>query len=420
MVKVAVVGSGISGLACAYYLSRTAEVHMFESNPYVGGHTNTLEVTVPSGTYAVDTGFIVFNDRTYPRLIRLMEELGVSSQPSNMSFSVKVEKTGLEYNGTSLNSLFAQRRNLLRPSFYRMINDILRFNREAPQILEPGSPSQVTLGVYLAEHNYSREFINHYIVPMGAAIWSAGVDQMQHFPAAYFVQFFKNHGMLSVNDRPQWRVIKKGSRSYIPQITAPFRERIATNTAVRAVRREEKGAIVQFERNGQRQEARFDHVIFASHADETLELLKDATADERAILSAFPYQKNETVLHTDTSVMPTRKLAWASWNYLVPEKAQSTVAVTYDMNILQTLSAPETFLVSLNMGDRIDPAKVLKRITYHHPVYTAEGVTAQKSWEKISGLKYHTHFCGAYWGYGFHEDGVVSAERVVESFGVRP
>ncbi len=391
---------------------------MFETNTYAGGHTNTLDVTVPSGRYAVDTGFIVFNDRTYPRFIRLMNELNVASQTSNMSFSVKVEASGLEYNGTNMNGLFAQRSNFLNPSFYRMIFDILRFNREAPLVLnDPSVNPDMPLSTYLSDHKYSPTFMDHYIIPMGAAIWSAGVEKMKDFPIAYFVRFFKNHGMLSVNDRPQWRTIQKGSRSYLPTLTKPFQGRLHLTTPVRRVKRTANGAVVTIEKNGLLEEVRFDQVIMASHADQTLSLLSDASAQEREILGAFPYQGNQTLLHTDTSVLPTRKRAWAAWNYLVPTTPQSTVAVTYDMSILQNLSAPETFLVSLNMDERIDAAKILKRITYHHPIYSAQAVAAQQQWSSISGVN-NTHFCGAYWGYGFHEDGVVSGERVAKALGV--
>jgi predicted NAD/FAD-binding protein len=414
--KVAVVGGGISGLVCAHHLSEQAEVHVFEAGSYIGGHTNTLDVSVSSGTYAVDTGFIVFNDRTYPRFIRLMNKLNVASQPSVMSFSVKVEDNGLEYNGTSINTLFAQRRNLFRPSFYKMISDILRFNKEAPRVLDDAS-ADISLDAYLKQNNYSRQFMDHYIIPMGAAIWSAGVAEMRAFPLRYFVRFFKNHGMLSVNDRPQWRVIKNGSRSYIPALTKSFKDRLHVSAPVRSVRRDETGVTLNIERGGKGEDARFDEVIMAGHADQSLALLSDATPLERDILSAFPYQENKTILHTDTSVLPRARAAWASWNFLVPKKENSTVAVTYDMNILQSIHAPETFLVSLNMEDRIDPAKILRKITYHHPIYSARAVKAQGAWEKVSGVN-RTHYCGAYWGYGFHEDGVASAERVCERMGV--
>lgn len=418
--KIAVVGSGISGLTSAYYLSRRADVHVFEANSYVGGHTNTVDVQTESGSYPVDTGFIVFNDRTYPKFIKLMNELKVPSQPSSMSFSVKVEESGLEYNGTNMNGLFSQRLNLFRPSFYRMILDILRFNKESVADLEAGKlPADLSLDRYLTERGYSKNFVDHYIIPMGAAIWSAGVEQMREFPLAFFVRFFKNHGMLSVNDRPIWRVIQGGSKSYLSALTKPFKDRLHVNSPVKSVRRGANGVVLNVERDGGRDEMIFDHVVMAGHADQSLPLLADASPLEKQILGSFPYQENSTLLHTDTSVMPENRRAWASWNYFVPKEQRSAVAVTYDMNILQTISAPETFLVSLNMDDRVDPAKVIKKITYHHPVYSVRGVAAQARWSEISG-KNRTHFCGAYWSYGFHEDGVASAHRVCESLGVIP
>jgi uncharacterized protein len=412
--RVAVVGSGVSGLVAAHYLSRRHEVTLFEADSRLGGHTHTVDVEVPSGRYAVDTGFIVFNDWTYPNFIRLMKDLGVASQPSDMSFSVKVEKTGLEYNGASLGKLFSQRSNLFRPSFYRMLLDILRFNRESPRLLDADAPEDLALGRYLAERRYSREFIDHYVVPMGSAIWSASVRQMESFPAAYFVRFFKNHGFLSVDDRPRWRTLRGGSRSYIDGMIAPFRDRVRLNSPVRSVRRDPDGVTL----NVAGAEARFDHAVLACHSDQSLRMLADAGGTEAELLAAFAYQENEAVLHTDTSVLPSRRAAWASWNYLVPREPGGRVAVTYVMNILQDLTAPETFCVSLNLEERVDPAKVIKRMTYHHPVYTARAVAAQKRWGEISGPN-RTHFCGAYWGFGFHEDGVKSALRVCESLGVK-
>lgn len=412
--RIAVVGSGISGLVAAHYLSRRHEVSLFEAEGRLGGHTHTVDVEVPSGRYAVDTGFIVFNDWTYPNFIRLMKDLGVAAQPSDMSFSVKVESSGLEYNGTDMNRLFSQRSNLFRPSFYRMILDIVRFNREAPALLDAAGAEDMTLGAYLAENRYSREFTDHYIVPMGSAIWSASVKQMELFPAATFVRFFKNHGFLSVDDRPRWRTIRGGSRSYIDGMIAPFKERVRLNSPVRSVRREADGVTL----NVAGAEARFDHVVLASHSDQALRMLADADGTETELLAAFAYQENTTLLHMDTSLLPARRRAWASWNYLVPRAAGERVAVTYVMNILQSLSAPETFCVSLNLEDRIDPAKVIRRMTYHHPVYTARAVAAQARWPEISGRN-RTHFCGAYWGFGFHEDGVKSALRVCESLGVK-
>jgi len=429
-VKIAVVGSGISGLVCAHLLAPAHDVTLFEADDRLGGHTHTVDVETPSGRHALDTGFIVFNDWTYPNFIRLMQKLGVASRPTAMSFSAKDERTGLEYNGTDLNGLFAQRRNLFRPSFYRMIADILRFNKEAPRLLDEGDDA-LSLGAYLARGGYSRQFMDHYIIPMGAAIWSASVAQMKDFPARSFVRFFKNHGMLSVGDRPQWRVIQGGSRSYIPAMTAPLKGKICLSTPVLSVRRLDDGVEL---RVGRGEAVRFDHVIMAGHADQSLGLLSDASDAEKQVLGAFAYQRNDTVLHTDVSVLPRRRRAWASWNYFVPAAPRSRVAgsapqapqvprvarvaVTYNMNILQGLSAPETFCVSLNMEDRLDPAKILQRLTYHHPVYTAQAVAAQARWAEVSGPR-RTHFCGAYWGFGFHEDGVKSALRVCETFGAK-
>lgn len=417
--KIAVVGSGISGLVCAHYLSPRHDVRVFEAGDHVGGHTNTLHLHRASGEYRVDTGFIVFNDWTYPHFIRLINELGVESQPSSMSFSVHVEATGLEYNGTDLNRLFIQRRNLFRPSFYRMIRDIVRFNREAPTLLDrPGD--EIPLGKYLSQGGYSREFVNHYIVPMGAAVWSSSVEKMRSFPARCFIQFFKNHGMLSVNDRPQWRVIRGGSRTYVEAITARLRNPVELNTPVTAVRRTLRGVVVTLGGPAGERSEEFDHVILASHSDQSLKVLADPTPREKEILSLFGYQENRTTLHTDTAVLPDRRAAWASWNYRVPARTQSRVAVTYDMNILQSIKSPETFCVSLNMDDRLGPESVIKKILYHHPVFTTAAVAAQKRWAEISGPDLRTHYAGAYWGYGFHEDGVKSGLRVCESLGVVP
>jgi predicted NAD/FAD-binding protein len=414
--KIAIIGSGISGLTSSYMLAKKHDVHVFEADSRIGGHTHTVNAQVQSGNYAIDTGFIVFNDWTYPNFIKLLKQIGVEFKPTSMSFSVKAEKSGLEYNGTDLNRLFAQRKNLLNLSFIRMIQDILRFNKESVQILGGGN-SSLTLGEYLEKNRYSKQFCDHYIVPMGAAIWSASTTQMQKFPVEYFVRFFKNHGMLSVNERPQWQVIKGGSRSYIPSLTESYQKNIHLSSPVHQVVRTEKGVrLVVGSPDGKVSEADFDQVIFATHSDQTLRLLADATIKERAILSAFSYQANHTVLHTDESVLPKRKLAWAAWNYFVPREARSTVAVTYDMNILQGFQSPETFCVSLNLQDRIDPSKILRTFEYHHPVYTVDAVRSQGEWSQISGVN-RTHFCGAYWGFGFHEDGVKSGLRVAKTLG---
>ena len=414
--KIAVVGSGVSGLTASYVLSKKHEVHVFEAGDYIGGHTHTVPVEVESGKYFIDTGFIVFNDWTYPNFIKLMNEIGVSSQKSSMSFSVKAESSGLEYNGTDLNGLFAQRRNLINPSFYRMVFDILRFNKEATALVGNPVADDLTLGEFLHQNKYSSEFKNHYIVPMGAAIWSASTKQMEDFPLGYFIRFFKNHGMISVNERPVWRVIKDGSHSYIKPLSERFKDRIRLNSPVKNVKRLEKGVSVSFWEKGQQREEVFDELVFASHSDQTLAMIESPHEKEKNILSSFSYQANDTVLHLDTSVLPRSTRAWAAWNYWIPEKVKSNVAVTYNMNILQGLEAPETFCVSLNMTEQIDSKKILGRFVYEHPVYTKAAVSAQNEWQTVSG-KDRLHFCGAYWGFGFHEDGVKSGLRVASSLG---
>jgi uncharacterized protein len=419
-VKIAIVGSGIAGNVVARRLHREHEIAVFEAAGHVGGHTHTHDIEVGGERHAIDTGFIVFNDWTYPNFIALLEELRVESQPSGMSFSVRNEASGLEYNGTSLDGLFAQRRNLLRPAFHRMLRDILRFNREAPRLLE--GEADTTLGEYLTAQRYSREFVDDYLVPMGAAIWSTDPTLMGGFPARFFVRFLHNHGMLSMNARPQWRVVRGGSARYVDKLVAPFRDRIRLDTPVVSVRRLPDRVLVRA--RGAEPE-RFDRVFFACHADQALALLADATPLEREVLGALPYQENEAVLHTDTSLLPRARRAWAAWNYHVPAQdwspRASRVALTYNMNILQSLDARETFCVTLNRTQDIDPSRILKRITYHHPLFTTEAMAAQKRQLELNGAGragHRTYFCGAYWRFGFHEDGVVSALAALRHFEV--
>ena len=413
--RIAIIGTGISGMLAAYLLHRDHEITVLEAADYIGGHTNTIHVRLDGLTYAVDTGFVVFNDWTYPNFIQLLNQLGVESQASDMSFSVTCERTGLEYNGTSFNTLFAQRRNLLRPSFYRMIRDILRFNRESLSLLDQPEPGP-SLGLYLEDNHYSREFIDHYIVPMGAAIWSASHESMWKFPTQYLVQFFNNHGMLSVNERPTWRVIKGGSQRYAEKLVAPFRNRIHLNSPVESIGRFPDYVEIRakMDRRDYRS-LRFDHVIIATHSDEALSILADPSPTEKEVLGAIHYQENEAVLHTDTSLLPKRKLAWAAWNYHLLGSQPDRAVLTYHMNRLQSLSAPCEFCVTLNHSQAINPATILRRITYHHPVYSPEAVAAQKRHGEINGVN-RTSYCGAYWGYGFHEDGVKSALAVCRSF----
>ena len=406
--KIAIIGSGIAGNVAAYHLRREHDITVFEAASHVGGHTHTHDIEHEDQTVAVDTGFIVCNDRNYPNFLALMSELGVELQPSEMSFSVQTS-TGLEYNGTTLNSLFAQRRNLLRPGFWRMIRDILRFNREAPRLLESPDDS-LRLGDYLDVHGYSPQFVEHYILPMGAAIWSAGTNAVRSFPARYFVRFFHNHGMLTVDDRPQWHTVRGGSARYVEKLTAAFRDRIRLRTPVDSVRRSAAGVLVK-PQGGEAE--RFDRVFFACHSDQALRLLTDASALERAVLGAIRYQRNDVVLHTDTSVLPKRELAWAAWNY--HQLAADRVAVTYHLNILQRIRSRTPLLVTLNMPDRIDERLVIREMSYEHPVFTPEAVAAQARHAQIDGSN-RAYFCGAYWGFGFHEDGVVSALAALEHF----
>jgi predicted NAD/FAD-binding protein len=408
--KVAIVGAGIAGNTAAFELQRDHDVTVFEAGSHVGGHTHTHDVEVQGRTWQVDTGFIVFNDRTYPNFIALLERLGVPSQESSMSFSVHDEVTGLEYNGTSLNSLFAQRRNLLRPSFLGMVRDILRFNREAPRLLdEPGG--ELPLREFLARGRYGRAFISHYVVPMGAAIWSTDPDLMMQFPARFFVRFLHNHGMLTVNDRPTWRTVSGGSARYVDKLTAPFRDRIHLGTPVEQVRRVPGGVLVKPRGH---EALRFDAVFLACHSDQALAMLADPSDAEREVLGAIPYQRNEAVLHTDARLMPRRPLAWAAWNYHV-RPGGGPVALTYNMNILQRLAAPVPLLVTLNHTEAIDPARVIRRVTYHHPLYTPESPAAQARHREIDGTR-ATYYCGAWLGNGFHEDGVVSALAALGHF----
>jgi predicted NAD/FAD-binding protein len=409
--KIAIVGTGIAGNVVAYHLSREHDITVFEAGGHVGGHTHTHEVEQDGRRYNVDTGFIVFNDWTYPNFIALLDELNVPSQASVMSFSVRAEHSGIEYSGTSLNTLFAQRRNLLRPSFLRMVRDILRFNREAPVLLD-SEDDDMTLGDYLASQRYSRAFIEHYIIPMGAAIWSTDPQKMQSFPTRYFVRFFHNHGMLSVDRRPQWRTIQGGSARYVDKLTAPFRARIRLCTPIEWIRRLPRQVLMKA--RGLEAE-HYDQMFLACHSDQALALLTDASPQERDVLGAIPYQQNEAVLHTDTRLLPCRKLAWAAWNYHVLPQARERVALTYNMNILQSLQSREPFLVTLNHSAAINPAKIIKRIRYHHPLYTRAGVAAQSRQAEINGAL-NTYYCGAYWGFGFHEDGVVSALNALEHF----
>jgi predicted NAD/FAD-binding protein len=410
--KIAIIGGGISGLTTAHLLCGEHKVTLFEANDYPGGHTNTLDVPHDGTSYAVDTGFIVFNERTYPNFIALLDRLHVASQPSVMSFSAVCETTGLQYCATNLDTLFAQRRNLLSLPFWRMLLEIFRFSRSSAE-LYGSSDFSLTLGEYLRAHGYSQLFIEKFLIPMGAAVWSADPALFLTFPAAAFVQFFTNHGMLNVVDQPTWRVVTGGSRRYVAPLIHPFRDRIRLTTPVERVQRFRDRVTVT--PRGRLPEE-FDHVVLACHSDQALAMLADPSDAERELLSAIPYQKNDTVLHTDSRLLPSIPKVRASWNCLLPRRQQGSVVLTYWMNLLQAISAPVDFCVTLNSPEAIAADKVIRRLTYHHPVYSTAAFEAQKRRDEISGVN-RTSYCGAYWSWGFHEDGVKSALAVCRQFG---
>jgi uncharacterized protein len=416
--KIAIVGAGVSGLVVAHLLHDRHEITVFEAADYAGGHANTIRVDTPNQTHHVDTGFIVFNDRNYPAFERLLARLGVPWQPSTMSFSVSDGRGDFEYSGASPNGLFAKRAHLLTPWFHRMVSDLARFHRAARELLaRPGVEARggPSLGDWLERQRFSRPFIERLIVPQASAVWSADPGQMWSFPARFLAEFFDHHGMLGFLGRPRWRVVAGGSARYVEALTAPFAQRIRLRTPVRAVKRDERGVLVS-PRGGEPE--RFDEVVLATHSNQALTLLSDATGVERSVLAAIPYQVNEAVLHTDERLLPRRRRAWASWNYHWRPEPGPRATVTYHMNRLQSLRAEREFCVTLNRTGAIDPARIIRKITYAHPVFTSAGVEAQRRFSEISGVD-RLHFCGAYWGWGFHEDGVRSALRVAERFGAR-
>lgn len=408
--NIAIIGTGIAGNVAAHALRQEHDITVFESGSYVGGHTNTVDVQEGDRSIAIDTGFIVFNDRTYPNFIGLLDEIGQDSQPSEMSFSVQADHGRLEYCGTTLNALFAQRSNLLRPRFYRMISDILRFNRTLLPNIEHLDESE-TLGRYLFKNDYSREFIDNYLVPMAAAIWSAEPLSVLDMPVRFLARFFANHGLLQTKDRPQWRVIKGGSREYVSKLVAGHKDRIRLNCPVTALRRSDDHVQVSTAAGGKET---FDCVFVACHSDQALSLLKDASCDERSVLGDISYQSNEAILHTDVSLMPRRRRAWAAWNYHFPQDQSRHVAVTYNMNILQKLRTRRQYLLTLNDDQQIDPSKIIRRMKYEHPIYSRKSVAAQSRQADINCER--TFYCGAYWRNGFHEDGVVSALDALNHF----
>ncbi|MGI9284618.1 MAG: NAD(P)/FAD-dependent oxidoreductase [Pseudomonadales bacterium] len=413
--RVAVVGSGISGLSAAYYLSRQHEVTLFEAAERLGGHTATIDVSVNGNNYAIDTGFIVYNSRTYPNFIRLLTELGVSSQTTEMSFSVSCAATGLEYGGSGFSALFAQRRNLISPYFLRLLLNIVRFNRNAVRDLQAGSLSaEMSLGAYLSVNNYASGFVRHYLTPMAAAIWSSSTASVLEMPVLFFVKFFRNHGLLQLRDRPQWYSIIGGSSAYIAPMSRPFAHSIRLNAPVSRIKRSDNSVTLTTQQGEQQS---FDELVLATHSDQALAILADPSMEEEAVLSAITYQANDVVLHTDATVLPRNRKVWSSWNYSLDEQQRDSAVLNYNMNILQNLNAPETFCVTLNKDSAIASDKILGSYRYSHPLFDDAAIHAQQQWPAINGVR-RTWYCGAWWGNGFHEDGVTSALRVARGLGV--
>jgi predicted NAD/FAD-binding protein len=412
LVRIAIIGTGIAGMVAAYLLAPNHDVAIFEANDYIGGHTHTIDVQAAGRTYAVDTGFIVFNESTYPNFITLLKRLGVTWQPTNMSFSVQDGATGLEFGFRTLRSVFAQPQNVVRPAFLRLLWDIWRFRRESGELARDET-YRVCLGAYLASKGYSRAFTDQFLLPLSSALWSADPRDLSEFPARYLADFFQRHRFLNLSGKIKWQVIRGGSRSYVGPLTRPYRDRVRLKAPVAWVKRDSEG--VEIKALGGEIE-HFDRVVIAAHSDQALRLLADPSEREQEILGAFPYQINSTILHTDATVLPRRRAAWASWNYYLPRQLQERATLTYHMNRLQCLSAPMEFCVTLNRDQDIDQTRVIKKLIYHHPVYRREAPSAQKRWAEINGVN-RTYFCGAYWGYGFHEDGVVSALQVCREFG---
>ena len=418
--KIGVIGAGIAGLTAAHRLSDQHEVTLFEAANTLGGHAHTVNVTIDDEQHAVDTGFMVFNEWTYPNFIALLKELEVTSRPTKMGFSVQCERSALEYSGESLNALFAQRRNLVRPSFYRMIRDILRFNREATKLSRKERLTQVgdemTVGDFLESGRYSREFADNYLLPMGSAIWSCPMGTFANFPIRFIIEFYSNHGLLNLVDQPIWRVIDGGSRTYVNAIIRRFPGHIRTRTSIERIRRHAERVEVLTRDDGS---ASFDHVVLACHADQALRMLDDPTPLETKLLRAFPYERSVATLHTDTSLLPKRRRAWASWNYHLSSDSLSGATVTYCLSILQHIKSRQVINLTLNDEHRIDPAKVLQQFIYEHPVFTTERAAAQARHAELINSN-RTSYCGAYWRNGFHEDGVVSALRVCQGLEETP
>ena len=409
--NIAVIGSGISGLTTAHLLSRKHNITLFEKNDYIGGHTHTHSIEEEGTIYNVDSGFIVYNENTYPNFIKLLDSLNVKRQHSSMGFSVKSYNKDFEYSGNSLSAVFSKKSNLFNPYFLNMLRSIIRFNKNSVKDLETMNESTLLID-YLKSKNYSDYFINYYIIPMAASIWSTSPNFILEMPAIFFIRFFDNHGLLKITNRPQWWVIKNGSKQYVKKILDDFNGTIHLNTTINELKRESNKVYIKINNDTKI----FDAVVLATHSDQSLSIIKDLSDNEKNVLGKIKYQKNTALIHTDTSILPKRKKAWSSWNYLL-DKNDNKVILTYNMNILQSLKSKKTYCVTLNNTDMINDNKIIKKITYHHPLFTKESVYAQSQKNLICGVN-NTYFCGAYWGNGFHEDGVNSALDVCKKFGI--
>jgi predicted NAD/FAD-binding protein len=413
MSRIAVIGSGISGMAAAYLLSRSHEVWLFEQEGRLGGHTHTHAIDAPEGPLAIDSGFIVHNDRTYPNFVQLLRKLGIARRPSDMSFGVSCQETGFEYSSRGLRGLFSGSRNWLRPGHYRFLSEILRFNREARSLLRNPVLAEITLGEYLREHRFHGDFMRYYLHPMAAAVWSTSLDEIDMFPTFTLLRFFENHGFLGLTTQAKWFVIDGGSSAYIAPLTGSYTQRIRVRSNITSVERNRMGVRICFQSV---ESQNFDEIVFACHAPQALALLFDASSEEKRILSLFRTSRNETVLHTDSRLLPRAASARASWNYHLGAGNRGAT-VTYHMNRLQNLHSVQDFCVTLNNSSGVQKDRILREMVYFHPLFTLDAIRAQAQWSVISG-KNHTHFCGAYWFSGFHEDGLNSAIRVAENLGV--
>ena len=409
--KIAIIGSGISGLTCAHILDKKHNVTIYEKNDYFGGHTHTHTINEDNTKINVDSGFIVYNENTYPNFIKLLKNLEVDSQKTSMGFSVKHSKKDFEYSGNSLSAIFAKKTNLLNLNFLSMIKNILSFNKQSASDLETLSEN-LSLKDYLNTKGFSQYFINNYIIPMAAAIWSTPPLKVLDMPALFFIRFFKNHGLLEVVNRPQWWVIKNGSKQYVKKIIKNFKGKTFLNSKVLSVDRKENKVFITIDNEIKE----YDCVIFATHSNQALSMINNPSKNEKDILGNIKYQKNIATLHTDASILPKRKIAWSSWNYLINSN-NDAVTLTYNMNILQSLNTNKTYCVTINDNQNIDKNKILKEMTYHHPLFNLESIHAQSLKDKINGVN-NTYFCGAYWANGFHEDGVNSALDVCSKFGL--